>query len=88
MSKENIFVQFDDNTPEGGKELIGYIIEHFIDGKFSRFLAKGKIVDYYKVKSKGSGSNVIIGGKYLIEYSGGKKYWRRRCEFKVVSKTI
>lgn len=72
------------NIPEGGKELIGYKIEQWVSGKYSRFLSKGVIVDYHKIKDKGAGRNTITGGTYLIEYDGGKKFWRRRCEFEVV----
>ena len=67
---------------EGGKQLMGHSVEKWVNGKNGRFLSKGKIINYKKVKEK-NGSLSIRGGRYLIEYSNGKCFWSRRCEFTI-----
>jgi len=70
--------------PEGGKQLMGYNVQKWVNGKRGRFLSKGVIINYKKVKDK-KGKLSIIGGTYLIKYLNGKCFWSRRNEFTVVS---
>lgn len=69
---------------EGGPRLIGYKARHWVDGKYSSFIAEGIIIKYRKVKGKGSGAGGITGGRYLIDYGNGKQYWRRRSDFTII----
>lgn len=77
-----------DNTEIcGGKQLIGYSVEKWVNGVRGRFLSKGVIINYEKVKEK-NGKLSIKGGQYLIKYSNGRCFWSRRSDFTLLSKAI
>jgi len=70
---------------EGGPDLIGLSVEQWVDGRWSRFRATGKIIDYRKKpKGRGAGNLTIMKSMYLIDFGNNKKYWRFRSDFTVL----
>jgi hypothetical protein len=72
------------NEDINGLKAIGREVYQVINGKHSVFKAFGKVVGFKKIKDKGAGSGAIKVGRYLIHFSDGKKYWRRRSDFKIL----